>query len=436
MANLWPGLGGPQIAYISQAPSEAWQQTFPRRLVILGSTGSIGCNALQSIRKAKSVIAVTGLAAGRNIQLLARQAGEFCPPYLAVQTDEGARELKSLLPQGYRPEILVGREGYIALAGIDEATTVLSAQSGAAGLAGTLSAALKGRVICLANKESLVLAGRLVRDICSRTGAVILPVDSEHNAIFQCLAGVGQDIESLVLTASGGPFRDKTAAEMAHVTIEEALNHPNWKMGKKITIDSATMMNKGLEVIEAFHLYGVDPGQIEIVIHPQSVVHSMVRLRDGALLAQLAVADMKLPITHCLLWPTCFPAVVEKLDFRSGMELTFKRPDPDVFPCLGLARRALTERGGMCVVLNAANEAAVELFLAQKCTFMDIPCVIEKALDAYAKTNPGHEPFCPPLGTALSDDGETDIADVVWKTEKRIRELEDTTRRFVHACLA
>lgn len=428
MLELWPGRGGPQIDYISNAPSEAWQVESPRRLVILGSTGSIGSSALEIVRRNPSFFSVLGLAAGRNVQLLSKQAIELKPPYLAVQTKDAQTKLQSLLPEYYKPCILVGREGYIALASLDDATTILSAQSGAAGLAGTLAAALRGRVICLANKESLVLAGSLVREICSRTGAVILPVDSEHNAVFQCLAGLGQDVESLILTASGGPFREMKASDLSHVTLSDALQHPNWKMGKKITIDSATMMNKGLEVIEAYHLYGVLPRQIEILIHPQSIVHSMVRFHNGGLLAQLATADMKLPLASCLLWPYSMPSSIDRLDLSKGLTLSFQGPDLEKFPCLRLAQDALRLRGGRCVVLNAANEAAVSLFLAEKCAFTDIPKLIEKTLQAYSQTNPGNLPFC----TRYDEEKEnSSLSDFVWKTEKRIRKLDTETRNKV-----
>ncbi|WP_308622022.1 1-deoxy-D-xylulose-5-phosphate reductoisomerase, partial [uncultured Desulfovibrio sp.] len=302
-----------------------------------------------------------------------------------------AGALRPLLPAGYAPEILTGREGYARLAALSGAHAVLSAQVGAAGLTGTLAAALAGKMICLANKESLVLAGGLLRAICAGTGAAILPVDSEHNALFQCLAGRGQEARTLVLTASGGPFRGRSADELRRVTPEAALAHPNWRMGAKISIDSATMMNKGLELIEAVHLYGVAPERIRILVHPQSVVHSLAEFADGSFLAQLGAADMRLAIGHCLNWPRCEPAGAPSLDLVAVGSLTFEEPDPAVFPCLRLAREALAADraapapsgfGPACVALNAANEAAVELFLNGGCGFMDIPDLVEAALAA------------------------------------------------------
>ena len=314
MANLWPGLHGPNVNYISSPPTEQWCREFPRSIVLLGSTGSVGRNAFKLICENQERFRVIGLSCARQWQLLAEQAASLRPPYLAVLNESVRDQLFSALPSDYRPTIFVGGPGYSALAALPEASTVLSAQSGAAGLAGTLAALVAGKVICLANKESLVLAGNLVRDLCRLTGAVILPVDSEHNAIFQCLAGRNQDVDTLVLTASGGPFWGKTKEMLKQVTLEEALKHPNWSMGKKITIDSATMMNKGLEIIEAYHLYGVQLDRIEVVIHPQSVIHSLVRMQDASLLAQFASPDMKLPLAHCLFWPNLLPQVVDRLD--------------------------------------------------------------------------------------------------------------------------
>ncbi|MCR4665987.1 MAG: 1-deoxy-D-xylulose-5-phosphate reductoisomerase [Desulfovibrio sp.] len=427
MSDLWPALGGPIVNYISFPPPLAWQTRFPRSLVILGSTGSIGRSALDVVSANRDLFTLQGLACFSNVQLLARQADIFRPPYLAVGTDEAASILQDILPPNYRPDIFVGEEGYAKLVRVPEAETVLSAQSGGAGLAGTIAAALAGRVILLANKESLVLAGSLVRDICSLTGAAILPVDSEHNALFQCLAGRGQDVDRLVLTASGGPFRGRNKESLASVTLEDALHHPNWQMGRKITIDSATLMNKGLEVIEAYHLYGIRRERIEVVLHPESIVHSLVRFTDASLLAQLATADMKLPLAHCMLWPKKAHQPVAPLDL-CACTLSFEPPDMETFPCLGFALRALSERGGHCVVLNAANEAAVELFLQGSCRFTDIPILIAEALDAHTATRPGHEPFCPPLGRA-SD--MVSLESRVRDIQKNIQVLDARTRDFV-----
>ena len=392
MAQLWPGLGGPSVHYISGAPSRDWCETWPRSLVLLGSTGSIGRSALAVAADHPEAFRMVGFACARNMERLARQAAQWRPPWLAVLDDAAARKLAALLPAGYAPKILTGSEGYARLASLPEASTVLSAQVGAAGLSGTLAAALAGKVICLANKESLVLAGDLIRSVCARTGAAILPVDSEHNAVFQCLAGRGQEVRNIILTASGGPFLGWSGQDLRTVRPQQALKHPNWNMGAKISIDSATLMNKGLEVIEAFHLYGLAPERIRVLIHPQSVVHSLVEFADGGQLAQLGTPDMRLPIAACLLWPRCAPVSVPPLDL-TATPLTFARPDAETFACLGLAKRALLQRHGLCVVLNAANEAAVELFLSGRCSFTDIPQLIEAAMNAHRAAHPNQQPF-------------------------------------------
>ena len=430
MSTLWPATDNSPVGYISRPPSKAWQEERPRRLVILGSTGSIGRNALNTVQALPGFFSVQGLACARNVALLAQQANLLRPPYLAVLDNAARDALVALLPDNYRPEILMGSAGYASLAALPEATTVLSAQVGAAGLAGTLAAALAGKVICLANKESLVQAGSLVRDICARTGASILPVDSEHFALFQCLAGRGRDVANLVLTASGGPFRGRTAAGLANVTPADALRHPNWQMGAKITIDSATMMNKGLEVIEAYHLYGVTQEHIRVQVHPQSIVHSLVQFVDGSLLAQMGTPDMRLPIASCLAWPEVHDVQVPQLDLAQAASLTFHEPDMENFPCLALAWEALRQRGGMCVVLNAANEAAVELFLQGKIAFMDIPRLIRAAMQAHRATGQAvGTPFCPPLAGGTSADA---LATEVWALADRIGALDKKSRALVH----
>ncbi|MDE7240494.1 1-deoxy-D-xylulose-5-phosphate reductoisomerase, partial [Desulfovibrio sp.] len=392
MTALWPGRGGPAIDYISGPPPEQLAGIRPRRVILLGSTGSIGRNALAVVEASAGRLVVAGLACARGVEALAPQAVRHRPPVLAVLDGAAAEALRALLPPDYRPEILIGRPGYARLAALDGAEAVLSAQSGAAGLTATLAAALAGKMVCLANKESLVLAGSLVRAICAGTGAAVLPVDSEHDALFQCLAGRGQEARTLVLTASGGPFRGRKAAELAAVTPGDALAHPNWRMGAKITIDSATLMNKGLELMEAVHLYGVAPEAVRILVHPQSVIHSLAEFADGSCMAQLGVADMRLPIGHCLDWPVCAPRGAAPLDLAAVGSLTFEEPDAEAFPCLSLAREALlADRaacgsapgfGPACVALNAANEAAVELFLNGGCAFTDIPALVAAGLDA------------------------------------------------------
>ena len=372
---------------------------------------------------------VLGLSCARNIKTLAEQAQEFRPPYLAVLDEASAAGLRKLLPTGYTPEILVGSEGYARLAALPEADTVLSAQVGAAGLAGTLAAALAGKVICLANKESLVLAGDMLRQVCARTHASILPVDSEHNAIFQCLAGRGQEVDRLLLTASGGPFRGRSREELCNVTRAQALDHPNWKMGAKISIDSATLMYKAREVVEAFHLYGVPLEKITVLVHPQSLVHSLVQFTDGSQLAQLGMPDMRIPIAACLFWPRCVDTGVPPLDLVKAGTLQFFAPDDEAFPALKLARRALRERGGMSVVMNAANEAAVELFLSGKCAIADIADLVSAAMDAHAAGEPGHEPFCPPL--SCSGDNSLALEREVTILTERMSRLDLKTRELV-----
>ncbi|MDR1777567.1 MAG: 1-deoxy-D-xylulose-5-phosphate reductoisomerase [Desulfovibrio sp.] len=427
MADLWPGLDGPNISYISPPPSEAWRRAWPRSIAILGSTGSIGRNALAVIAEHADRFEVRGLSCAVNVERLAEQAARFRPPLLAVLNGESARKLKSLLPPGYTPRVLEGPTGYAELAFEPSASTVLSAQVGGAGLAGTVAAALAGKVICLANKESLVLAGDLVRGICRRTGAAILPVDSEHNAIFQCLAGRGQEAAQLLLTASGGPFFGKSEGELTRVTAEQAVRHPVWPMGKKISIDSATMMNKGLEIAEAFHLFGVPPSRIRVLIHPQSVVHSLVEFGDGSQLAQLGTADMRMPLAACMLWPLSLPSGVPGLDLARTGHLAFF--EAEAFPALDLARQALSMRGGLLVVMNAANEAAVELFLKGHIAFPDIPRLIGAAMRAHAAAHPDDmgKPFCPPLtGACLPD-----IQKEAQALEKRIERLDRQSRAMV-----
>jgi 1-deoxy-D-xylulose-5-phosphate reductoisomerase len=407
------------IRYISRMPDRAWEDARPRTVALLGSTGSIGTSALKVVEAHPGLFRVAALAGARNMRLLGEQAARHRPPHLGVLDEAGAAQLRGLLPAGYAPEIHVGPEGYAALAALPDASTVLSAQVGAAGLRATVAAARAGKVICLANKESLVLAGALIRRICSETGAVVLPVDSEHNAVFQALrvhdtlrdGGRAPDaVRRIILTASGGPFRGRDRAFLSTVTREQALNHPNWSMGAKITIDSATLMNKGLEVIEAYHLYGVAPDDIEVVVHPQSIVHSLVEYADGSQIAHLGTPDMRIAIAYCMAWPRCVDTGVAPLDLVRAGCLTFEAPDLSSFPCLALARRVLASEArtpggaGLPVVLNAANEAAVELFLHGRIGFMDIPALIERALDA-------HEAEATDAETADADAANAEPAD-------------------------
>lgn len=355
-----------------------------RRLVLLGSTGSIGVSTIKVLDEHPGRFEVLALAGARNAALLAEQATRLRPPFLAVLNDEAASELRERLPEGYTPAILVGPQAYVDLATMPEADIVLAAQVGAAGLPPTLAAARAGKTIALANKEALVLAGHLFRKICHETGAVILPVDSEHNALFQGMCGHDQrDIRRLIITASGGPFRGKTREELEGVTREQALAHPNWSMGAKISIDSATLMNKGLEVIEAYHLFGLPLEAIDVVVHPQSVVHSLVEYEDRSMLAHMGPTDMVIPIAYALGWPHRLGLSLEPLDLVKAGHLTFEAPALNIFPCLGYAFDALRAGASYPVVLNAANEIAVDLFLQNRIGFLDIPALIQRAMDAH-----------------------------------------------------
>jgi 1-deoxy-D-xylulose-5-phosphate reductoisomerase len=355
-----------------------------KRLAILGSTGSIGRSALAVVDAHPGRLAVVGLAAGDNAVLLAEQIARYDPEVVAMANADGVDRLRAAVSP-LPPLVASGPAGLIAVATHPAVDIVICASSGTAGLEAVLAAIEAGKTIALANNEVLVMAGQLVTDAARRRGVAILPVDSEHNAIHQCLHGrAPSEVRRLILTASGGPFREWSAEAMAHVTPAAALKHPTWQMGRKITIDSATLMNKGLEVIEARWLFDVDADRIDVVVHPQSIVHSMVELTDGSVIAQLGVTDMRLPIQYACSYPDRWDAALPSLDLVRAGRLEFTRPPYERFPCLGLAYRALRAGGTLAVVLNAANEIAVELFLAGKLGFMDIPRVIEKTMDAHA----------------------------------------------------
>jgi 1-deoxy-D-xylulose-5-phosphate reductoisomerase len=377
---------GPGRGYISALPDPRDLPGFPRRLCLLGSTGSIGKSALRVVENHPDRFCVAALAGATNLTLLAEQAARFRPARLGVLTAEGADALAGMLPAGYAPDIVHDPQGYASLAADADSDVVLSAIVGAAGLVPTLAAARAGKIVALANKESLVLAGDLIREACRESGATLLPVDSEHNALFQALGGPGlrelPHVATLVLTASGGPFRDKPAAFLARVTPEQALSHPNWSMGPKISVDSATLMNKGLEVIEACRLFGLPPERVEVVVHPQSIVHSLARYHDGSLLAHLGPPDMRVAIAYCLGYPERTPLDMPPLDLVALGGLTFEAPRHDDFPCLSLARHSLSMGAWGPVALNAANEEAVDLFLAGRIAFVDIPRLVEFGLAA------------------------------------------------------
>ena len=356
-----------------------------KSIAILGSTGSIGCNTLKTIEHLKD-FRVVALAAGSNTDVLAEQVIKFQPALVAVKDEACAESLLRKLSDSkiLIPKILTGEEGLIAVATHEKAETVVSATVGAVGFVPTLRALEAGKRVALANKETLVMAGELMTKAARESGAEILPVDSEHNALHQCLRGESiAEVKRLILTASGGPFRTKSKAEIENATIAEALNHPNWKMGDKITIDSATLMNKGLEVIEARWLFGFGADEISVIVHPQSVVHSMIEMVDGSVIAQLGVTDMKHAIQYALTFPERKTGCLEPLDFRKFSTLTFEEPDLEKFPCLALAYKALKTGGTMPAVLNAANEIAVQAFLDNKIRLSDIPRIIESVMNEH-----------------------------------------------------
>jgi len=352
---------------------------------ILGSTGSIGCNTLKVIEHLGD-IRVVAMAAGRNMQKFAGQIAQFKPEVVSCDDEPCAEDLtRELHALGTKPpRIEIDTRGMVAVATHPEAEIVVSATVGAVGFLPTLRAIEAGKRVALANKETLVMAGELMTAAAEKSGAEILPVDSEHNAIHQCMRGETRaEVKRLILTASGGPFRSKTKAEIENATRDEALNHPNWKMGDKITIDSATLMNKGLEVIEARWLFGFDADQISVVVHPQSVVHSMVEMVDGSMIAQMGVTDMRHAIQYALTYPTRKANCTPPLDLASLSRLDFEEPDLDRFPCLGLAYEALRIGGTMPAVLNAANETAVQAFLDGKIKLSEIAQVNEAVMEAH-----------------------------------------------------
>ncbi|HZJ30412.1 MAG TPA: 1-deoxy-D-xylulose-5-phosphate reductoisomerase [Vicinamibacterales bacterium] len=355
-----------------------------KRIAILGSTGSIGRSALAVVDAHPSRLQVAALAAGDNAALLAEQINQYKPRVAAIATATGLDRLRPALSSATTTRVLSGADGLLEVASHPEVDVVICASAGTAGLEAVLAAIEAGKTIALANKEVLVMAGALVMEAAQRNRVSILPVDSEHNAIHQCLHGRNPDeIRRLILTASGGPFRALPEADLERVRPEAALRHPTWQMGRKITIDSATLMNKGLEVIEAHWLFGVDADRIDVLIHPQSIVHSMVELNDGSVIAQLGITDMRLPIQYACSYPERWDTALPTLNLAKAGRLEFHEPAHDRFPCLALAYRALRAGGTLPVVLNAANEVAVEAFLDGKLGFTAIPRVIEKTMNTH-----------------------------------------------------
>jgi 1-deoxy-D-xylulose-5-phosphate reductoisomerase len=356
-----------------------------KAISILGSTGSIGVQTLTIVAQYPDKFRVVGLTAGRNVDLLAQQIRSYRPEIVAIQDVQKLPELQAaiadIIPQ---PILLVGEAGVTDVARYGDAEIVVTGIVGCAGLLPTIAAIEAGKDIALANKETLIAGGSVILPLVHKHKVKLLPADSEHSAIFQCLQGVpAQGLRRLLLTASGGAFRDYSIQSLSAVTVADALKHPNWSMGRKITIDSATLMNKGLEVIEAHWLFGVDYDRIEIVIHPQSIIHSLIELQDTSVLAQLGWPDMRLPLLYALSWPERIRTDWPPLDLVTAGELTFREPDRQKYPCIQLAYAAGRAGGSMPAVLNAANEQAVALFLAEKIQFLDIPKLIERACDRY-----------------------------------------------------
>ncbi|MEW6653230.1 MAG: 1-deoxy-D-xylulose-5-phosphate reductoisomerase [Bacteroidota bacterium] len=352
-----------------------------KKLLVLGSTGSIGKSTIELARNFKDKFEIVGLSTNCSIDELEKQIAEFKTKAVVVKDKLQAEELKKRI--GNKCEVLSGKEGLLDIAKRDNYDILVTALVGFAGLAPTIEAIKLKKRIALANKETLVVAGELIINLCKEYGAELIPVDSEHSAVFQCLTGEEQKhISKIILTASGGPFLNKCKQEFDNVTIDEALNHPNWKMGNKITIDSATMMNKGLEVIEAFWLFQLPKEKIEVIVHPQSIIHSMVEFTDGSIKAQLSSPDMRLPILYALTYPQRFNYSSVLTDFKKIAQLTFFEPDFDKFVCLKIAYEAIEEGGTAPCILNAANEIAVDYFLKWKIKFSQIPELIQFALES------------------------------------------------------
>jgi 1-deoxy-D-xylulose-5-phosphate reductoisomerase len=355
-------------------------------IAILGSTGSIGCNTLRVIESFGERFSAVALAAGRNVSKLAEQVARHRPELVSVETEGCAEELRAHLDRldVSVPHLLTGEAGLVEVATYAKADCVVSATVGAVGFVPTLRALEAGKRVALANKETLVMAGELMTRAAHRSGAELLPVDSEHNALHQCLRGQNQgEVRRLVLTASGGPFRTKSRTQMEKATVAQAMRHPTWSMGAKITIDSATLMNKGLEVIEAHWLFGFNADQIDILVHPESVLHSMIEMVDGSVIAQMGVTDMRHAIQYALTYPERYPSDLPPLDLTRVEALHFEAPDMERFPCIRLAYRALREGGTLAAAMNAANEEAVQAFIDERIVLTDIPRVIEAVMNSH-----------------------------------------------------
>jgi 1-deoxy-D-xylulose-5-phosphate reductoisomerase len=360
-----------------------------KAITLLGSTGSIGTQTLDILAQYPDQFRLVGLAAGNNVELMAQQIRQFRPEIVAICNKEKLADLKSAITDvDPQPMILAGEDGVMEVARYGDAEAVVTGIVGCAGLLPTIAAIEAGKDIALANKETLIAGGPVVNPLLKKHGVKLLPADSEHSAIFQCLQGVREGgLRRIILTASGGAFRDWPVERLSEVTVADAITHPNWSMGKKITVDSATLMNKGLEVIEAHYLFGVEYDDIDIVVHPQSIIHSLIELQDTSVLAQLGWPDMRLPLLYAISWPDRIPTDWKPLDLVKAGDLTFREPDRQKYPCMDLAYAAGRAGGSMTAVLNAANEQAVALFLDEKIQFLDIPKVIEMACDRHQADN-------------------------------------------------
>lgn len=360
-----------------------------KKINLLGSTGSIGTQTLEIVAQYPDQFQIIGLATGRNIELLAQQIQQFQPQIVAIADSNQLPDLKAAIAElDPQPILVAGEAGVVEVAAFGEAESVVTGIVGCAGLLPTIAAIKAKKDIALANKETLIAGGPVVLPLVKEQGVKLLPADSEHSAIFQCLQGVpAGGLRRIILTASGGAFRDWPVEKLAQVTVADALKHPNWSMGRKITVDSATLMNKGLEVIEAHYLFGADYDQIEIVIHPQSIIHSLIELQDTSVLAQLGWPDMRLPLLYALSWPERIHTDWEPLDLVKSGDLTFREPDHQKYPCMQIAYAVGRAGGAMPAVLNAANEQAVALFLEEKIRFLEIPRLIEQTCDRYQTHN-------------------------------------------------
>jgi 1-deoxy-D-xylulose-5-phosphate reductoisomerase len=390
----------------------------PRKLTVLGSTGSIGTNTLDVVRQSPDRFCIFALAAGRNIELLANQINEFHPEVVVIDDPASLSSLRSLVTESRKVEFLAGPEALIQIATANQVDALMSSIVGVAGLAATYEAIRLGKRVGLANKEVLVSAGKLVMDAVAIHKAELIPVDSEHNGAHQCLrAGLRGEATKLILTASGGPFRNTSREALEHMTPADALRHPTWKMGNRITIDSATLMNKGFEVIEAHWLFGFRPDEIEVVVHPQSTIHAMVEYNDGSVIAQVSATDMRMPIQYALTWPQRASAPVPKIDWAQARQWEFFPPDFAKFPCLGLAYQCLREGGASSCILNAADEVAVGAFLGGRIAFPAIAQVVEETLARIPKTEPSS------ISDVLHVDGEArrTAADILARNAVRFQ---------------